>query len=125
MTGFGKFANILENPSTHLVKALPKLLEKAKINDKLKHSEVVTVSCEDCDSTLDQIYKQLNTSDKHIVLNFGVAAGRKEFSLETIGKNIKDFRCPDERGNLFKNETIESGKLTKTRETSLDLVKAC
>jgi len=37
------------------------------------------------------------------VLNFGVAASRKEFSLECIGKNIKDFRFPDECGNVFDN----------------------
>jgi pyrrolidone-carboxylate peptidase len=35
----------------------------------------------------------------HFIINFGVAASRKKISLETLGKNIKDFRIPDERGN--------------------------
>jgi pyrrolidone-carboxylate peptidase len=36
-----------------------------------------------------------------VVVNFGVAAGRTMISLETLGKNIKDFRVADERGNKF------------------------
>ena len=56
------------------------------------------------------------------MLNFGVAASRKEFSLETQGRNIKDFRCSDERGNTFKQAPIEKGKLTKKRGSTLNLV---
>ena len=123
MTGFGKFANILNNPSTYLVRALPKLLKKVNLpKAKLVHSEVVTVSCEDCEIALDQIYALVkqnlarNHGSRHIVLNFGVAASRKEFSLEVIGKNIKDFRVQDERGNVFKNLPIETNyELTHTR----------
>jgi pyrrolidone-carboxylate peptidase len=76
------------------------------------------VSCEDCDIALDTIYakvqKNLQRSNgtRHIVLNFGVAAGRKDFTLECRGKNIKDFRCPDERGNVFKNLPIEGSDTT-------------
>ena len=36
-----------------------------------------------------------------MVLNFGVDAGSSKISLETLGKNIKDFGVPDERGNKF------------------------
>ena len=56
------------------------------------------------------------------MLNFGVAAGRNEFSLELVGKNIMDFRCPDERQNNPTNEPIEvSRALTFNRFTDLDL----
>ena len=107
VTGFGKFANILENPTTHLVRSLPKLIRQSQlpIHTKLDHSEIVTVSIQDCDTALDQIYSRVASNMKknhgahHLVLNFGVAAGRSAFSLETLGKNIKDFRVPDERGN--------------------------
>ena len=74
-------------------------MKKANLsNTKLVHSEIVTVSCEDCEVALDKIYAMVkqnlarNYGSRHIVLNFGVAASRKEFSLEVIGKNIIDFR---------------------------------
>ena len=41
----------------------------------------------------------LHRGRMHFIINFGVAASRKKISLETLGKNIKDFRIPDERGN--------------------------
>ena len=55
VTGFGKFANILENPSTHLVKALPRLFKQSNLVGRahLAHTEIVTVSIEDCDTALD------------------------------------------------------------------------
>ena len=45
ITGFGKFANVLENPSSKLVELLPELLKrKALKNVELAHCEVVTVA---------------------------------------------------------------------------------
>ena len=130
ITGFGKFANILENPSTHLVNALPRLL-KNQANTHLAHSEIVTVSCEDCDVALDRIYakvqKNLQRSNgtRHIILNFGVAASRHEFSLECRAKNIKDFRFPDERGNVFKSQPIEGDDTSQVKFTTINLETIC
>ena len=42
----------------------------------------------------------------YLILNFGVAAGRKCFSLESTAKNIMNFGCPDERGNQPLNQII-------------------
>ena len=46
VTGFGKFADILENPSSHLVRALPELFRKSNLPNHatIVHSEIVTVS---------------------------------------------------------------------------------
>ena len=58
-TGFGKFGNILTNPTTDLVGALPALLQSHPENErsfKLKHHEIVTVAIADCDEALDRIY---------------------------------------------------------------------
>ena len=88
----------------HLVRALPDLVTNEKAY-RLAHSEIVTVSTQDCDICLDQIYAQINKNrkankgGKHVVINYGVAASRQDLCLEVIGKNIKDFRIPDERGN--------------------------
>ena len=44
VTGFGKFGNILENPTTYLVKALPDILKQCAVEIHLDHTEVIDVS---------------------------------------------------------------------------------
>ena len=47
LTSFGKFGNILENPTTHLAKDLQKKLKDGYCIDEnicIEHIEVVTVS---------------------------------------------------------------------------------
>jgi pyrrolidone-carboxylate peptidase len=46
----------------------------------------------------------------HLVVHFGVAAGRECFSLENRAKNIMDFRCADERGNTPTNLAISEAQ---------------
>ena len=106
VTGFGKFGNILENPSSIVVRDLPNILSQQSSEGRpfhLKHSEIVTVSIEDCDEALERIYANMHgcksNAEHHVVINCGVADGRPGFDLENIGKNLKDFCIPDERGN--------------------------
>ena len=127
ITGFGKFFNIVTNPSSVLVNRLPELFEE---DWHLAHHEIVTVSIEDCETSLSKIYQVVNQNiaqnkgRKHIVINFGVAAARKLFSLEMCGKNIQDFRCKDERGNQPLNLPIDSQcAVDFVRKTTLDLEK--
>ena len=81
-TGFGKFGDILENPTSKLIEALPALLAQVVENDrilKLKHKEVVTVAMQDCDEAVNRIYQMVSEqhgeADRHIIINFGVSAG--------------------------------------------------
>ena len=50
------------------------------------HNEVVTVAMSYCDESLTNIYRLVEQNhqeaDRHIIINFGVAAGRGEYSLE-------------------------------------------
>ena len=69
---------------------------------RIKFIKVVDVSIQDCDEAVSDIVSSILEAPKdetHLILHFGVAAGRKCFSLENRAKNILDFRCPDERGN--------------------------
>jgi len=99
----------------------------------LAHHEIVKVAVEDCDERLKEIYEKvkrnidLGKGSNHMVVNFGVAAGRKMISLETLGKNIKDFRVADERGNKFEKCPIDPnfGINIKIHCSSLDLEKVC
>jgi hypothetical protein len=84
-TGFGKFGKVLENPTTHLSKALTKLLEAHPIEGvTLYQNYVVTVSIEHCDEALAEIYGKINTlieqnekeksefDNHYVVLHMGV-----------------------------------------------------
>lgn len=60
-TGFGKFGKVLENPTTSHSRALKELLEKQPIEDlELFQNYIVTVSIEDCDEALAEIYSKIN-----------------------------------------------------------------
>ena len=99
----------------------------------MAHHEIVKVAVEDCDQTLQEIYGkvkknlELGKGLNHMVVNFGVAAGRKMISLETLGKNIKDFRVADERGNKFERLPIDPdfGQDQKINCSSLNLATVC
>ncbi|CDW85548.1 pyrrolidone-carboxylate peptidase-like isoform 1 [Stylonychia lemnae] len=121
ITGFDKFSNILENPTANLSRAIPQLLEKNQIeNLTLAHNQVVKVAIQDCDEALETIYQKINqmqeedtskqeSEKRHfIVVHFGVYQGSGQFDLESLGKNIMDFFCPDERGNTPRNQCIDS-----------------
>ena len=91
------------------------------------------MAVEDCDQALFEIYGKVKKNlaqgkgSKHMVVNFGVAAGRTMISLETLGKNIKDFRVADERGNKFAQLPIDPGfdKDQKISCSSLNLAAVC
>ena len=86
------------------------------------------MSIQDCDEALERIYKLVNdghsSAEHHVVINFGVAASRRGFCLENIGKNIQDFSIPDERGNQPRNCSIDQGlDQSHTMQCDLDLSK--
>lgn len=61
-TGFGKFGKVLENPTTFLSRALKDLLKANPIDGiELYQNYVVTVSIEDCDEALAEIYSIINS----------------------------------------------------------------
>ena len=115
-TGFGKFGKVLENPTTHLSKAIEQLLHDNPIDGVILHNKyVVTVSIEDCDQALEEIYQEINKlieteggneNTHYVVLHMGVYQGSGKFNVELQGKNIKHFRIPDERGNTPLNQCI-------------------
>ena len=127
MTGFGKFGNVLENPTTKIVRALPEMCPSGATWE-LKHTEIVTVSIEECDAAMERIYAKvrevLDEAEHHVVLNFGVATSRRTFDLEDTGRNIADFRIPDEGGNQPLNQCIDTTKtIEHTMLCALNLAK--
>ena len=45
-----------------------------------------------------------------VFLHFGVSATACTLLLEQVGYNVADFRIPDERGHVAKNEVIHEGE---------------
>ncbi len=131
-TGFGKFGKVLENPTTHLSRALSKLLEAHPIDGvTLYQNYVVTVSIEHCDEALAEIYGKINAlieqnekeqseyDNHYVVLHMGVYQRSGQFNVEVQGKNIKNFGIPDENGNQPRDQCIwedkEKGHFIQTR----------
>ncbi|RLN89429.1 hypothetical protein BBJ28_00001223 [Nothophytophthora sp. Chile5] len=95
VTGFGKFGDILENPTTFLAKALadhPNVTE-AQVLETSAEGEARGERGRPC-----------------IFLHFGLSAMARTFKLEHVGYNVADFRIPDERGYVAKEETIHEGE---------------
>ncbi|KAL3674006.1 hypothetical protein V7S43_001690 [Phytophthora oleae] len=104
LTGFGKFGDILENPTTLLAR---KLAEHPKVTE----SHVLEVSAESCAEELSQMYARAEQRGRPcIFLHFGVSAISRNIKLEQVGYNVADFRIPDERGYVAMNEVIHEGE---------------
>ena len=105
ITGFGKFGDILHNPTTYLVeKYLPNALKHniKSSNIHIKSMKVLHVSGKNSLKMLHDIRKYNETIDISnkitIYLHLGVYAGSKEFNIETTSYNCATFKNPDELG---------------------------
>ncbi|KAJ0397263.1 hypothetical protein ATCC90586_008868 [Pythium insidiosum] len=104
LTGFGKFGDILENPTTFLV-------QKLADDENVTEAKVLEVSAEGSLEMLAPLRAKAEASGRPcIFLHLGVNAGSTQFALERIGYNVADFRIPDERGWVAKQEVIASGE---------------
>lgn len=80
VTGFGKFGKIVDNPTTHLIKNLPKYVRNLPSNVSIPTMKVLHVSGE---NSLKELKEIRQTNDKnaentvYVYLHFGVAAGRE------------------------------------------------
>merc|ERR1712130_224299 len=113
LTGFGEFAGVKDNPTTHLIHNLPKRLENAKdipSNVTIASMNVLHVSGVNSLKKLKEIRQSNDKNAKdtvYVYLHFGVAASRKTISLESVAYNCADFSgAPDMLGWGPKNEMI-------------------
>ncbi|KAG7394327.1 G protein-activated inward rectifier potassium channel 2 [Phytophthora boehmeriae] len=114
VTGFGKFDDFEENPTTHIAKAL---VDHPKVTD----SRVLEVSIEGCVEALAETYAQAEKRGRPcVILHFGLSAISRKLLLEQVGYNVADFRIPDERGSQPRGEIIHEGE-PDSIETALPL----
>ncbi|TMW60837.1 hypothetical protein Poli38472_000879 [Pythium oligandrum] len=114
LTGFGKFGDIVHNPTTFIVE---EVAQDANVTEAL----VLEVSA---DGSLDMLAPlRLKAEERGrpcIFLHLGVAASAKQFRLERVGYNLADFRIPDERGWVAKEQIIDQDE-KDALETALPL----
>ena len=101
-TGFGKFANVLRNPTSDLVGQIRQLLTVQQI--KVGLTQVIKVAAEDVEAQLLGIYscldirQQENSNFKQCLIHLGVDSSSSVISLEKFGINQAVFGASgDER----------------------------
>ncbi|KAL7680174.1 putative peptidase C15, pyroglutamyl peptidase I [Plasmopara halstedii] len=100
LTGFGKFSDILENPTSILAK-------KLETHPKVIEAHVLEVSKDGCVEILTKMQTRAEERRRPCVfLHFGVDTTSCSLVLERMGYNVANFRIPDERGYVAKNEII-------------------
>jgi len=124
LTGFGKFQDVPENPTTHLMRDLPSFLEQNPLeNSKIKLESFTVLETSGVGSLLSlfELLQRFGISsaqqnnketeegeEKIIFVHFGVAASETKFRLESVAWNDATFRVPDERGWQPQNQCIIS-----------------
>ena len=119
----GKFADVEENPTTHIISYLRENYSKDNIS-----YNVLETSIEGVDEYCKQIVTQQENQRKNesrstdetiIFIHLGVSSIATSFNLEECAYNTMKFRVPDERGNqpmdipISKKHILESKVCTK------------
>nr|CCA26470.1 hypothetical protein TTHERM_00349070 [Albugo laibachii Nc14] len=114
ITGFGKFGDIIDNPSATIIQDIANDLS-------LTEMQVIEVSVEGSLQTLNAMQSRALVRKKPcIFIHFGLHAEAKTIHLEKYAYNLADFRIPDERGQLIKQSLILSDCKSKY-ETKIPL----
>lgn len=137
ITGFGKFGNISDNPTTTLVHHI---ISSSGDDNKNARSQiglctVVKTAASDVKLQVDTLMNdivngelsQQQQNSKHVVLvHLGVDYKAATFKLETTAFNEASFRIPDEDGYQPKRKQInENSPLDERLCTTLNVKKIC
>jgi len=113
LTGFEAFQGVAENPTELIMKEFIKRKTERKV-ENISEVKIVGVAIDPSKKALEELYpiveeKQKIFPDiKQVVIHFGVNSQAKEYNLELHGYNQADFRCPDNQGNIARNQKIDT-----------------
>ena len=114
VTSFGAFLKNNANSSLECMNELPKTINGSDI---FKCELPVSYS-----ASRMKLLTFIQEFKPNIVVSLGLAAGRKNISLETQALNLIDSKYPDNDGNIFINKIIEKN-CEKYIKSSFDLEK--
>ena len=136
ITGYGKFANVLDNPSKRLIENLKKKVENSNNQNNpflpnvvINSTTIMHCSGKQILKSIDKLRNEHNikygSNYKVVYIHTGVDDRRDGCYLENTAKNIADFRLRDESGWQPKQEMIikENGNLNHSYMTRLDTTK--
>lgn len=127
LTGFGKFAGVLKNPTTILMNkithyVLSNPLDKGAIIESVNIIKTCGKAVRETLQELHDKYNEPENSTVHIWLHLGVYTSAPTFHLESRGINEANFSVPDE-GNWQprKQKIIEANELTHQYNTTIPI----
>ena len=119
ITGFGKFADVLVNPTTQIVNSLE--AENWQPENVPVEFHIVEVST----TATDQLLENIPDGDKILRIHLGVDQRATCFKLERTAYNNMNFRVPDENGFMPSDQCIDSLDLEAAVCTTLNLDEVC
>jgi len=117
LTGFGPFPGVPKNPTETLLGMIQKEIKRDDVE-----FDVFEVSAKGSTEQLERLRKIADAET--IWIHLGVNMGIHRFNLEEKAYNCANFRCPDQRGALLKNEKIVKTD-SDAMKTSLPLEDIC
>jgi pyroglutamyl-peptidase len=103
LTGFGAFLNNDENPTEEIMKIFPISIYGNKV--------IKLVLPVDFNNAFDQVKEAIDEFKPEIIINFGLARGRKAITPERVAINVNDSKQSDNVGNAPQDETINPNGL--------------
>ena len=100
ITGFEAFLKNEKNPTEEIIKLLPSSIYGNQIT-----KIILPVVYDECFDKLLPIIQEIKPD---VIINLGLAGGRKAISLERIAININDSLHQDNKGNIILDCTIDN-----------------
>jgi len=98
VTGFGSFLDNNENPSSKILKLLPK---------SIYGNEIITVELPVVyDQAFNVLRPLIEKYQPKLIINLGLASGRTKISLEQVALNINSSKGADNAGTIFQDSPI-------------------
>lgn len=122
ITGFGAFADILDNPTSIIVKHFQTFLHSITLDTNITIEivyEILEVSVDYCHSFVERIQLLYPSNEYEVYcIHLGVDSNAQEIKLEQFAYNNMTFRVPDYRGYQPSNQCILD-------TNDFDSLKAC
>lgn len=112
VTGFGVFADVLDNPSMRIVEELSSSSYKCEGDRGKIEYKILEVSVDHCSTIHDAFLKSGSDLDSNagtVFVHIGVDSKGTHIKLEECAYNNMTFRVPDVKGFQPENTTIVTG----------------
>lgn len=108
ITGFDDFGG-LQNPTQHLIAALPSKLSTGGKTLSLNKA-VLSTCCEESWATLEELFKQARASEHEqvLVILTGLDSLAEKVQLERFALNIRDYRIADNNKHFWQNQSLDA-----------------